>query len=51
MRQGTSVVREGFCLDVNTFIGIDVGDERISHVDLDYGDAISGEMIDDLIFE
>jgi len=46
-----SVTREGFCLDVNTLIGIDVGVERISHVDLDYGDATSGEMIDDLIFE
>ena len=29
----------------------DVGNERISHVDLDYGNAISGEKIDDLIFE
>jgi hypothetical protein len=46
-----SVTREGFCLNVDTFIGIDVGAQSISHVDLDYGDATTGEMIDDLLFE
>ncbi|MDY6837606.1 MAG: C25 family cysteine peptidase [Thermodesulfobacteriota bacterium] len=46
-----SVTREGFCLDVDTFMGIDVGAQRISHVDVDYGDTASGEMIDDLLFE
>ncbi len=46
-----SVTRVNFCNNVETFIGLDVGTERISRVELDYGDAISGEEIDDLIFE
>jgi hypothetical protein len=46
-----SVTRTGFGNDVKTFIGMDVGFASIVQVQLDYGDTLLGEEIDDLIFE
>lgn len=46
-----SVTRTGFGNDVEQFIGMDVGAPSIAKVELDYGDTLRSEEIDDLMFE
>jgi hypothetical protein len=46
-----SVTRAGVLEDVQTFIGLDAGADRIAEVRIDYGSSPRAEEIDDLLFE
>lgn len=46
-----SVTKRAFGAANTTFIGIDAGQANVASIELDYGDSVFGEEIDDLIFE
>lgn len=46
-----SVTKSAFGAPNTTFIGIDAGQPNVASIELDYGDSVFGEEIDDLIFE